>query len=360
MLSAVEKKSLKKIFNAEIKLGRKHFYSRLKKLLVCNTEKPLYISEEIADTLRKYTDFAGKQIKNHYEIKGIIEECRDYLEEHEYVSFADRRLTFIYKTIKIIVVDEDAEFYECSKKYNNFLNLVDNFNHEIGHFLVKNGFVFAHKKARIDKIHLAECAAEAYKALRHKQLFGNDTDFIYSNNFSHNIVGGDSPQHYHDVISQKIEALASDKNLDLTKLSYKDTVKLAGDIALKYSFNAKALKKMVKVYRSVHKYFYETEDNEGANKKCFEIMMANLDNHDVYRAGKLYLEDYDTKKYIDEGDEFWVSAREKMKAFEKESNIILDLGKAVDERLGSKAITVNDIKKLIFKDNKVVRRFSLK
>ena len=112
--------------------------------------------------------------------------------------------------------------------------------HEIGHNVVKNGFSL--------DTHSAECAADAYTALRHIQIFGNNrTDFFkYYGNRASTIVLGISPIHYTNNVTQKIKQLS--KEIDISKLSLPKTAKLAEKIALENKLDKKTLQKISKAF----------------------------------------------------------------------------------------------------------------
>ncbi len=339
MFRAINKKSLKAIFNEEATLAQKHFPRRVKNLFICDTKRPIYISKGVANILTKATGCAKNAIKKHYRIKELIAEYRDEVRSFEARALVRQKHFFLLGFIKPIIFDDSVSFETDSKFYNKKIKTVDDVLHEMGHLLVKNG----HKGGSLKKLHIGECAADAYRALRHFQLFGINTGFADHNNSSHVVIERYSPIHLTGAVVQKIEALS--KEVDLSKLSYKGTVKLAGKIAVKYSFDGRTLSKITEAYSHLVGEYKVDKNTSKIAKKCFKTMMKNTKDHNVYRVGKLYLNKYEVKKNINQNDSFWVKANKQMTDFERISEIELDFGKVYDVKLGSKAITAGMIEK---------------
>ncbi len=362
MLSNKETKSLKKIINIEINRARRHSYEHIKNILVCNTRETLNISREVANTLTKSTDCVRKAIETHPEIKKVIQNRRAFFTNNtSCAAVAEKNVPFISGYIKVIALRNITHIYTNSAKYTLKTKLADNFNHEIGHWLIKGGVPQMYDS--LEKCHLSECIAEAYKALRHKQLFGNDTNFADNNNYSHSIVLGESPIHYKDVVIQKVETLAdklAERDIYLSQLSYEQTLHLARDIAIKYHFKNKTLKKIIEAYEPVAEHYRKEYYLDSITpKKVFEVMMTNKNNHHIYRVGKRYLERQSVKKYIDDNDPFWINAKKQMNKAERGnkhvSGIILSLGEAMDIHLGKEAITADDVQAMIKKPHQSLR-----
>lgn len=361
MLSDKEHISLRKTINREIRRARKYDLERMKNMFVCDTGDLLYISKEIVDTLTEATGCIKRDIRHRPEIIKVIQDTRTFFANNRScAAVLNVSIPFLSKSIKVIALNDSSEFDACNTKYSELLHLTDNFNHEAGHWLIESGTPL--KYDPLEKRHLAECIAEAYKALRHKQLFGNETDFLDNNNFSHAIILGKSPIHYKDVINQKVDALAkelAEKEIHLSELSYEQTLHLARDIAVKYHLKKKTLNKITEAFKPVADYYNSNGHlNTTTPKKVFEVMIANKNNHHIYRAGKRYLDRKLSKKQIHENDSFWIDAEKQMRKFEKGNKhlngIVLSLSKVADIHLGKKAITADDVQAIIDNRNKSI------
>ncbi len=333
---------LARYISDEIELVEKNFPNFIDRLLVVNKKETIYVSKGIVDILTIGVGCAREAVDDYPDIKSVIERERNYINIEKVASVITDGYQFRSEYIEVIAINEDKEFYPYSNKYTRDMKVTSDFYHEMGHLLTKNGF------ARVDSLeqeHIAECAAEAYKAIRHKQIFGNDTDYAANNNSSHLIVGGISSMHYKNIINKKIEALA--KEIDLLKLSYIKTIELADEIAIKYHYSEATLTKLERIFDPVFKYYNEVGNNETAARECFEIMIRHSDDLDIYRAGKSFLENPKVKKDINVKDRYWVDVYATMDWLEKKNKIILDEVKLADIRLGSRAVTVDTVNAII-------------
>ena len=176
--------------------------------------------------------------------------------------------------------------------------LTVNFDHEMGHLVVKEG-----DPACISP-HIAECAADAYAALRHVQRYGNDTDFFTSYNRSYNIVLGNSPDHYTDAVLQKVRQLCQER--DISKLSLRETAQLAGKLAVEYGFNEEKLDKVKSAFQAVAQIFREAVkkgervDQDKILKKVLEITQTHKNDPDICAAGNQYINSPYIRNYLRE------------------------------------------------------------
>ncbi len=336
-------KSFKRVFNAssilqkEIALASRYAPKIFKDIILCDSEKIIYISQGVLDILKDSIGGVLKNSQKKEELKKVVTECRDFIKKYGLAAFVDPSYPIVNKQYKVRVIafDEKSRNFAGSENYKKRYTCIDNVFHELGHLLVKNGVVFNSDSMK-DR-HLAECAAQAYAVLRHMQLFGNNTEFTKNNNYSRVIVFGTTPIHHLDVINQKIENLAKTEGVDLNDLTYEETIEFAGEIALKYHFEEAFLNKITEAYQPVI-YDCEEKGRWGSNtlKKVFEVMMSTNDE-DVYRVGKRSLERLNVKEYIDKkvagNDPYWVEARKQMVEFEQVSGIELNLTKARDIEL---------------------------
>ncbi len=350
MVELVSRECLQRIFNEEAMLASMFFPEKAKNLLICDTRKLLYISDNLVRALTNQINDVRELIDSQPEIKKIIKERRQHIKNEKIAAVVSRDYTFIDRDINVIAINENVEFFYKAKKHDINMHLVSNFLHEIGHLICKKGY-YTGWFPSLESSHLGECVAEAYKALRHKQLFGSDTDYADVYNYSHCIVLGISPIHYVDAINQKVEALSEDKDVDFSKLSFAETVELAGEIASKYCFEVNTINKIKRAYNPVAK-LYKTKGKKlssGVVRRSFNCMMKNTDNPDIYRAGRRFLERSKTKQYINDKHPFWVKAKKRMSTFEKESGIVLDIGIARDKDLKGKVITKDNLFQIVGK-----------
>ena len=314
---------LKEIFNREASIAHLNFPEVLSKLVVINAGESVYVSEAAVNALTKKLS-----IIKHFLNKGKILTLGKVLEYVDNSLKSDRTAAAFFKVnyqqsgLKIIGL-KDFSTRNGSKNYTNKMYSIDAYNHEIGHLLVKNGVAYS---GNFYEQHIAECAADAFSALRHIQLFGKETDFFKYANYSHAIVEGFSPIHYMDIVLQKIEAVS--KEQDISALSFKDTVKLAGEIAKEYHLSEDTLDTITAAFVSVAAL--NGQGNKIQATECYKVMQQYKNDHDIYRAGKRYLEIPAVKNCIDMAEPFWVDAFKDMEQFEKSSGIILNLAKALD------------------------------
>jgi len=296
--------SLSAVFNESAASLYKAFPERLDKLvvLVMPLEQPVYISPDIAEHL------SG----NVAAVKEAVAEITDYLRRHNMHGVADLHYALAKKTVKIIGLTKSSS-NACSARYTEEMDAVTTFDHEIGHLVVKNGFS--------DNYHLAECAADAYAALRHVQRYGMDTDFLEYYDRSYNVIQELIPIHYTNAVLQKALRLAEER--DISRLSLRETAELAATIAKECRLYKKTLEKLSGAFRSARDVFEKSGWNERVLRECVKVMRENKDDPDVYRAGKSVLSDPVLKKIINKMNPFWQDAFEWMARHEKESGIVL-------------------------------------
>ncbi len=330
-----EDKPLSEVFNEVGEL----VYKKTGSVLIIDSKEVKYISPDIAKILNNPVRVVLNKLLMRDPVKKIIKKSHKYINKESAGATAsiDRSKCFNNKLVHVIAFDEREDVHEDAEKYNKYMQLVDYINHEVGHFHVENGWPVG----ELEYDHWAESAAEAHMAILHKQTFGNDTDFVKNHNMAWEIVNGYSPMHYTDIIAQKVDNLA--KEVDLKQLTYDETVELAGEIAAKYHLDEKKLKKITKAFSpSLKTCMKRACFGRDTYKECFEVMRKTKD-HDVFRVGLNYLNDYDSLEHTSEqllyGGDYWVDALEYIDKFQKDNEFELDASKLRDEELGDNAIT---------------------
>ncbi len=325
MLNTVGNKHLTSSFNLraaikdELVLAIEYAPEIFKNFLMCDAKELIYISQGAVDILTDATGCAKEAINTHPEISKAIDWHLAYMYKNQLSAVTHPKYPFMDTFIKTIVFDKSKCFLIDPKNYTREMLIIQGVAHELGHWLVDNGFS---KDGSVEKLHLGECAAEAYGALRVAQLFGNKINYSYNNNATYILEEDNDLVYYCDAITQKVDRLAKDKNVDLNALTHKETVKLAGDIAIKYSHDKKLLHKVKNAYKSVRK----ADEYAVQAKKILKIIMKTKD-HDVYRAGKRCLERYALKPYVRS------KASKLMKKYEIKNKIETDISKARDVEL---------------------------
>ncbi len=357
MIYEVKRKQLRKAFNREVKRARRIAPEKMQKIIVHSPFELIAVSKEVVDIFIRATGCAKKDIKNHPDIKRIMDWQRMYLEEINCEGIVHENVRFTSKKIKVsaITIDDTLPLMEGFKgNFTEFMQYMGVLHHELGHRIV-NG---VSKSKSLKNRHLSECEAEAYKALMHKKVFGNNTDYAKYYNYSKTILTGKSPRHYYDVINLKVEDLANElaeEGLSFAQLSDKQILRLAGDIAVKYAFDEQKLNRMIDAYKPMAKEYKDT--GKMYYNHCAIIMMRNFSDLDVYRAGRLYLSDDYLETGIKRGFQDCADLLETFNKWEREDSIETNLARARDSELGDEAITVKtvieDYFKLPYKGNRL-------
>jgi len=325
---------LLEMFNASTLELQKSFPEQLKCLLIVSTDETLFVSPEIAKHLSKNTE----------KVKRLLAYQKEYMDKHRANGLSYRHFGFDdMLDIKLIALDLNYKFINYHPNCDKKMMTISVADHELGHLVVKN----ATASSIFTTAQEAECSADAFAAIRHVQRFGTNTDWFKAYNRSSLIVFNLSPDHYTSAVIQKIEKLTQKQ--DLSKLSLKETAELAKKISDDYSFSKKALERISKKFYKLGKKYKDKVDYynpESTNRWDYldkkeksellemltNIMLENKDDHDVYRAGKLFLERKEVQDILVELNENTLlgSNLKKMQSFERTSGIILNLAKAAD------------------------------
>ncbi len=300
----------------------------------------LYISPSSLLALRNSFGRIREELKNIRAIRKVFEESCDFFQKKgKYVDtgskIASAVITHNHSNFfnKVIAIKEGlaSGFSSCIEEYTEGDFLKDNFVHECGHALVDNG------RPLYDNLyieHLAECAADALKIIEHYAEKGHNDWYHNANSNANSIVLGFSPIHYRNTITHAVKNLAA--CCDLSKLDIEQKIQLAGYVAREYAFYSGDLASIMEVFKPVaddyrfHKHFMREHV-----VLCANAMLENTNNHDAYRAGKIFLSSDFMKEYISqyfaEGP-VWQELSVKMKEFEESSGIELNPAIAHDNK----------------------------
>ena len=303
----VDTKTLCEEFRKTAAAAYESFPEKLDKLVVLidSSLEPVFISADIADEL------SG----NTRAIKAALEDAFPHYAPNR-AGLAEYDYPMADKVVKLIALKEEPRGI-FSSRYTQKMLGTPFFNHEIGHLVVKNGTGFAPK-------HLAECAADAYAALRHVQQFGKDTDFFEYFNRAHVIVLGLTPSHYTDAVIQRVKQLSEE--MDIGGLSLQETAKLAGEIALDCELKEITLEAISEAFAPVHRFCRAMGDpgdivsklyNDGDEtwpllfKETLEVIKKHQNDPDVVAAGRQFLSHPARKNFIEglaKTDPYWQEA----------------------------------------------------
>jgi len=289
----VMQKSLAQMFNTSAATAHAAFPNELENLIVLTTSLKypiIYAAPEIIDHLTN----------NIAAVKEALKNCTNHLNAKNIVGTSNHSYFLKGEKIKIIALNKSSINNNSTSSTQKITYI---FEHEMGHLVIKNGL-------SPDK-HLAECAADAYAALRHIQIFGKKTDFFeYYSDRASTIVLGISPIHYTDDVIEKVKQLS--EKINISNLSLSETTKLAEKIAQENNLNKETLQKISKAFLPVKKAYEKNEKlNESIFLKCIIAMLICEDDSDIFKAGKRFLNHPDFKKYLKnktEKDSNWKNA----------------------------------------------------
>ncbi len=298
----------------------------------------LYISPKSVKALHDQVGKVKRKIDTFYQIKEVFEYSSNYFQEKNgHFNSGGKRSTatlhYDYNNVfnKIVALKEGATL----KSAQNLNGLTTDqyikkmFKHEAGHALTKKGLA----EGSIFANHVAEKSADAFQGIEFYAENGYNDWYYNVNNFSSDVVLGTSPIHYTNVIAYAVRNLS--KEVDLTALKIHQRVCLADMVTHEYSENAQILKPIVDVFSDVAKYHKRKDHDVGEGLKLhIDIMLANTDNHDAYRAGREFVKRIKLQQFLKTPQAVTdVDLSLKLNAlacFEKESGVELDPAKAID------------------------------
>ncbi len=244
------RESLAKVIKKDVDEALRIYPKTLKNFILSDTNGVVSISTPLLEELGLPIDANLSTIKNNRLISNSFNKQLANMSQTKRPVIAGVLSLSKIKGIKAAVITINERVGSkgpFEKKYTDDMQVLDNYNEAMARLIVKGGSTS--KSDSLEKQHQAECAVMAYKALRHKQRFGNETSFTEANSTLKSVMlGFRSPAFITDGIIQKVEEIAEDKYFDLKTLTYAETVQLAGDIAEKYKLDKETLHQMTKSY----------------------------------------------------------------------------------------------------------------
>ena len=261
------------------------FPEKLKNLVVFTTslnfpsDKLTFVASEIAEHLTN----------NVAAVKEAIKERTERLHTLRSNALTTSSYFLAGTEVNLIILKENTSD-DFSSRYRQEVEVLTDFWHEIGHFVVKNGFSFG----TVSKDNLAESAADGYAAFQ----LGKETDFFKNYNRAHQIVLGKSPIHYTEKTLQIVEQFLEET--DISKLSLHETAELAGKIALENHLDDKTFWKLRIVFFPIASVLEKAGGkwNNNVLKECIEVIQENADDSDILQAGIRFLSRSDVKKHL--------------------------------------------------------------
>ncbi len=243
-------------------------------LLFPTTEDPIvYVADEISELVRHNSKAAAE----------MIQDTACYLNTTKANGAAYMGYDYVGASVKLITLSERLifKFHSAEEKMASIFAL----DHELGHQVVPNGM--SHTEA--DR-HLAECAADAFAALRHIHRYRGEANFLENKGMASHIIFGISPIHYTEHVIQKIIDLARERD-DIITLSLEETAQLAGEIALHYHESNEVLAKVSCAFQPLIDCFARLNRtwNEMLPLVCIDVMRQHLNDPDIVFAGQQYL-----------------------------------------------------------------------
>lgn len=318
--------STQQAFNASAENYYRTFPERLKTLLVISTAEPIYVSPHITAHLTR----------NAAAVRKLIEKNTRYMHENKAMGLAGGEVIDSV-TLDYITVDMQQSRRTCvSKKHPQSMNLTYVFDHEMGHLLTDGPGIPARGSH-----HVRECAADAFAALRHLQRFGSTTDIFQ--NFPYDRAGSiaarTSSIHYTSAAVQKVANLQKGSTINIGSLSLQQTAAIARQIAVEYALDGQTLEKIFEAYaiaRAIHNSAPQEDNSKDwarIIRAVVKTMQENKDDHDIYRAGRLYLICPEIKERINaviEEDPSFSAIFNFMPEHERENGFILNAADALD------------------------------
>jgi hypothetical protein len=260
-------------------------------VLVDTSAEAVYLSPEVADQLSGNTR--------------AVREALDYaLPESDPARQAGSRDNYLMgdSVVQLVALRERGKSIHYPPYMRKMRSIAD-LNHEIGHFVVEGGMDSSSP-------HFRECAANAFVALRHIQLFGKKTKFFEYNETAENITLAGSIIHYTDDVVQKVNELSEEY---IAGLSLRATAKLAGEIAQQCHMSFERLTNIYEAFHDIRIAYQRFDLDEGASmfKKVISVMKEHQDDPDVFKLGKRFL-NHPVRKEIIENlarkDRYWQDA----------------------------------------------------
>lgn len=271
-------------------------------------DEPLYISTELKSSLtkkqQKHILRAGKN-KNKY-IKKTLAGAH-VTDSFELPDLDDAINTIIIKSDR--VSKEDASW------------MINSIDHEFGHLLTKT-------KPLKDCKDECEAEADVFALLMNIKRFGKDTITYKEGPYIHctNIFSETgSPFHYTTNALLAVHKFCSE--VDVHKLSSKELIETSRVIAEKTSIDNDKLQSMKRTFTRRKLPFNDV------SKSIATVILEHNYNEPFYRAGKLFLSYYNSKRpRTKDSFNFWAKIDSEMKKHEEETGFILNPIEALEAR----------------------------
>jgi predicted alpha/beta hydrolase family esterase len=246
-------------------------------VLVDTSAEAVFLSQKVADVLSGNTGAVRGALNYAFPKKDTRVGV-----EHNRVGLTETNYSMANSMVTLVALKEDPGG-EFSSRWTRKMSRTCYFHHEMGHILVKNGL------GEFLSPNLKECAADAFAALRHIQIFGRDTDFFLHYSHAHSVVFGSSASHYTDDALQRVKQLSEEtkgiEGKDISKLSLRDTLNLAKKIANEYQTNEITLDNIAKAFSSAKK----ANGWPAICREVVSVMEKNRNDPEVFEAGKRLL-----------------------------------------------------------------------
>jgi hypothetical protein len=281
------------------------FPEELGNVAVCLTscKKLAYVAPAVAAELSKNT-----------------EAVREAVEERTAAIFRSHAAGLAYRQYPLAGAKVDMIAVRLQSRDGH--SVIFTFDHEIGHFVLKNGYPAAGVSAQ-----KAECAADAFAMLRHIQRFGPHTNQVrnHAQGITYGIILDNDTAHYTGKALQK--AVRHAKQKDISGLSLKETAKLAEEIADECAIEGKILRKIGKAFQRARRHLdkemgtrskvidkWVCRDEKAMPSFCREtldVMKKHWDDPDIFGAGRLLMRDPHAMNFMEEAaktDPYWNNA----------------------------------------------------
>ncbi len=267
--------SLTDAFRSSAQLYHKTFPEKLANLFVTMGGERIYVAPEVADLLTE--NLAG--------LKEMVAEKAAFMRARNWgamaTEFTAEKAGAETRVNHLMLPERDVTGF-VSAAYPADMNNIGVFDHEMGHFIVKGGY-----GADVQR---AECAADAYAALRHIQRFGTATDMLEQTPYTRAdyVTLYSFATHYTSAVFLEIKNILQDGAPDIQTLSLPQTAQLAADIADACALDGTALARIHDAFAPVRDAA-QGEDPAKIVTSLANAMLEHKHDADIYRAGKLFL-----------------------------------------------------------------------
>jgi hypothetical protein len=258
-------------------------------LLVPASNKPVYVSPQIADQLTNSTAAIRKAVK----------EIANDMRARNHVGKAYSKYKLNETPVRLIALNSDSitgAFADPYTPYTKEMDAIFTLDHELGHLILWNGSrsIFGTSPQ------LAESAADAFAMLRHIQRFGKNTDQAgrLCERLANLVVMRCDTEHYTSNAVQRAIEIADEMGDDLFKLSLRETARLAAEIADDNHLDQRTLDKIGMAYVPIAMDPAYINDWDKLCRKTIEIMREHRHDAEIFKAGKRCLNSPMLKRFM--------------------------------------------------------------